>query len=208
MRSVTDQEIGQLIASRRNDLAMSQAQLTEELKAAGVHWSQGTLSKVENGDRPVRLSEGPALANALGIKPYQLFDRPDALRDYLIRLQFEIQDRGNEIEKLRDANLTATLAQQALSALARARDGIATTTPHDAATFLMFAFGATETPRMVAILRSLGVPMPAIEEALLGDGRPPRRSPDASTLERIAPILQQALPHISFDVAEEQKTDA
>lgn len=69
-----DTALGQAIIARRYALGMRQVELSELLRADGVNWSQGTLSKVEIGTRPVRFSEVGALAKALGTTPDHLAD--------------------------------------------------------------------------------------------------------------------------------------
>nr|WP_240952102.1 helix-turn-helix transcriptional regulator [Rhodococcus sp. BL-253-APC-6A1W] len=46
---------------------LSQGELSDKLRAAGLNWSQGTLSRVEAGTRPVRFTEAFTVANVLGI---------------------------------------------------------------------------------------------------------------------------------------------
>ncbi len=60
-------------------MGLSQGDLASRLRDEGVNWAQGTLSKVENGERPVRLSEGPTVADVLGIDLSALIDEGDLL---------------------------------------------------------------------------------------------------------------------------------
>lgn len=69
---VTDQAIGQRIQELRERRGWSQAELAMRLRGAGVNWSQGTLSKVEAGERPVRLVEAPTVTRVLRTKIYEL----------------------------------------------------------------------------------------------------------------------------------------
>lgn len=57
-----DQRIGQRIQAAREAAGMSQADFAQRLADRDLQWSQGTLSKVESGQRPVRLAEVPRLA--------------------------------------------------------------------------------------------------------------------------------------------------
>lgn len=68
----SDQAIGRRIQQLREKRGLSQADLARRLREAGVNWSQGTLSKVEAGERPVRLVETPAVARVLRTKVYEL----------------------------------------------------------------------------------------------------------------------------------------
>lgn len=70
----TDREIGELCASLRKQRGLSQGQLVEIINATGLRWHQTTLTRVETGDRGLRVKELPCLAEALGISV------PDMLR--------------------------------------------------------------------------------------------------------------------------------
>lgn len=61
-----DKYTGRQVQKYREELGMMQAELAAALRDQGVNWSQATLSKVERGERPVRLSEAPTVAKALG----------------------------------------------------------------------------------------------------------------------------------------------
>lgn len=63
--TVTDTQIGARIVELREQRGLSQGELSSRLRSAGLNWSQGTLSRVELGQRPVRLSECPPLTLAL-----------------------------------------------------------------------------------------------------------------------------------------------
>lgn len=62
---VDDLELGRWVQRRRAQLRLTQGDLVKRLRDAGLSWSQGTLSRVENGDRPIRAVELEALATAL-----------------------------------------------------------------------------------------------------------------------------------------------
>lgn len=64
---MTDQEIGARIRDLREGVSVQQGAFAERLREAGLPWSQGTLSRVESGRRPVRLVEAPLLADQLGV---------------------------------------------------------------------------------------------------------------------------------------------
>lgn len=61
----TDPDVGKKIVELREQRGWNQGQLAELLRENDLNWSQGTLSKVEAGLRPVRLAEAPALALVL-----------------------------------------------------------------------------------------------------------------------------------------------
>ncbi len=70
-----DARIGRRISTVRIRRMQSQEEVASRIRRLGVNWSQGTLSKVENGERPVRLAEAPAVADALGISLDDLLER-------------------------------------------------------------------------------------------------------------------------------------
>lgn len=70
----TDQQIGQRIVELRDRRGWNQGDFVEILRRHGLNWSQGTLSKVESGLRPVRLTEATLLATALRTRVYELLN--------------------------------------------------------------------------------------------------------------------------------------
>lgn len=62
-----DKLVGAVIQNRRLELGISQGELAHRLRESGVNWSQGTLSRVELGERPVRLVEAAIVAEVLKI---------------------------------------------------------------------------------------------------------------------------------------------
>jgi transcriptional regulator with XRE-family HTH domain len=84
MQRVSDEQIGARIVRLREERGWNQGQLAAALRGSGLNWSQGTLSKVETGSRPVRLAEVPALADVLQIELDDLVDldrNPDLLSE-------------------------------------------------------------------------------------------------------------------------------
>ncbi|MCV7719565.1 helix-turn-helix transcriptional regulator [Micrococcus luteus] len=67
-----NEEIGRAIAAARERAGMNQAQFSAALQAAGLAWYQATVSKVERGERPVRLAEVPMIAEVLQVEPSEL----------------------------------------------------------------------------------------------------------------------------------------
>lgn len=67
-----NEEIGRAIAAARERAGMNQAQFSAGLQAAGLPWYQATVSKVERGERPVRLAEAPVVADVLQMDPAEL----------------------------------------------------------------------------------------------------------------------------------------
>lgn len=62
-----DRSIGAIIQRLRESAGISQAGLAKQLSADGLRWTQGTLSRVENGERPIKLSEAAVLARRLRV---------------------------------------------------------------------------------------------------------------------------------------------
>lgn len=88
--ATTDEFIGRRIESLRQDRDETQTEFATFLRDNGLNWSQGTLSKVEQGQRSVRLVEAYQIAailgtslNKLGFAPpsWQAIDLDSSLRD-------------------------------------------------------------------------------------------------------------------------------
>lgn len=62
-----DREVGARIQTLRESKGMLQSELALGMKARGLNWSQTILSKVERGERPLRLQEAGALVKQLGL---------------------------------------------------------------------------------------------------------------------------------------------
>lgn len=77
-----DQLLGAFIQRHRQTLGLSQGDLAAKLRKRGLNWSQGTLSRVELGERPVRLAETLTLANALSIPPENLLMASEQPEDH------------------------------------------------------------------------------------------------------------------------------
>lgn len=74
MKRITDEQIGSRIVLLREQRGWNQGELAEALRAHGLNWSQGTLSKVETGSRPIRLTEVPVLLDVLQVGVDDLVD--------------------------------------------------------------------------------------------------------------------------------------
>jgi transcriptional regulator with XRE-family HTH domain len=74
-----DARFGRRVRAERERRRISQQQLVVRLaEAHHLRWHQTTVAKVENGDRPVRLSEALAIAGVLDVSLADLLDDPDA----------------------------------------------------------------------------------------------------------------------------------
>lgn len=62
-----DLEVGARVQALREARGLMQAELASNMKARGLNWSQTILSKVERGERPLRLQEATALVKELSL---------------------------------------------------------------------------------------------------------------------------------------------
>jgi transcriptional regulator with XRE-family HTH domain len=70
-----DREIGKQIKTLREGLRMSQADLAQELQAAGLAgFYPQTIVKIEQGSRSLKFVEGMVLADIFGVNPDWLLD--------------------------------------------------------------------------------------------------------------------------------------
>jgi transcriptional regulator with XRE-family HTH domain len=119
-RPITDKQIGERIIELRERRGWNQGDLSKTLKAHGLNWSQGTLSKVESGARPVRLAEAQLLATALRTKVYELLhadlplqtesdtkQRVRAQLSWIDSATRELEQAQKHLEKVEDAQREA-----------------------------------------------------------------------------------------------------
>lgn len=97
---LTDDQVGKRVVDLRERRGLNQGQLSEQLRANGLNWSQGTLSKVEAGMRPVRLIEAPTLALTLRTSVSALVDEdePKPAGPMPTLLQHEVLDQQEWIK--------------------------------------------------------------------------------------------------------------
>lgn len=81
-----DRQVGFRIQTAREAGEWNQSQLSASLIEAGLPWSQGTLSRVETGQRPVRLTEAVILAEVLGVPLTELIPGHSSLDAALRRV--------------------------------------------------------------------------------------------------------------------------
>lgn len=96
-----DEEVGLRVEAFRRGLGLSQAEMSERLRVSGLNWSQGTLSKVETGARPVRIAELRVLSDMLDVDPLALVPGEPDLSNVLLRvttLYREARDQFIEAE--------------------------------------------------------------------------------------------------------------
>lgn len=63
---LSDNEIGQTVRALRERMNLSQSAFAEVIRARGLQWHQPTVSRIEDGERPLRLSEAVVLAESIG----------------------------------------------------------------------------------------------------------------------------------------------
>ena len=110
--SVSDSHIGKRIVALRDARGWSQGQLASALRSEGLPWSQGTLSKVETGQRPIRLSEVPKLvavlgatiSDLLGAKAFRATNPPGRVAE----LEAELHDLRNRLRAIADIAVVDT----------------------------------------------------------------------------------------------------
>lgn len=122
---LTDERVGKMVVELREARGLNQGQLSEQLRASGLNWSQGTLSKVEAGMRPVRLTEAPTLALALRTSVGALVGENRSKLSGLMPapLQHEVLDQQEWIsDALEQARGIRALANDAIPRLERSRD--------------------------------------------------------------------------------------
>ncbi len=115
----TDEAIGKRLEKLRRDAGLSQGELAERLRDADLNWSQGTLSRVETGSRPMRFTEALVVSTVLGVSAEELSPVNTNL-DYQIQKLRDEQKRhistiGASRAMLREVNdgiAALTLAQE------------------------------------------------------------------------------------------------
>jgi transcriptional regulator with XRE-family HTH domain len=118
-----DEEVGRRVEVLRKRLDLSQAEMSERLRANGLNWSQGTLSKVETGARPVRLVEVPALSMALNVEPLALFPGRPALEEEMSRARILFREARAAFHEAEERFASARGRWEALALLVRLADG-------------------------------------------------------------------------------------
>lgn len=117
MNRITDQQVGARIVQLREARDWNQGDLAEALRAYGLNWSQGTLSKVETGSRPVRLVEVPLLLDVLQAKVDDLIDLD---RDPSLLAQTTRASLQNRLVELRGAASNVDAIEALAGAVKRA----------------------------------------------------------------------------------------
>jgi transcriptional regulator with XRE-family HTH domain len=107
---------GARVRSLRKTRGWSQEHLAEQMQMLGHNWLQSTVTKTENGQRPLRLNEAAALAEVLAV-PLAEATRPlpdsadlAALREQIAQVSAEEEALRDSIEKLK-MSIAASTAQ-------------------------------------------------------------------------------------------------
>lgn len=124
MNSTPDEAIGRRLQEVRERQNLNQAQAVRALRSAGLVWSQGTLSKVESGIRPIRLAELPAIARALGVSQSELLAPEDPISSALERIRVVEQTAREAYSDLRDRYLSAATTRKSIQLLAELSEGL------------------------------------------------------------------------------------
>lgn len=123
MNATPDEEIGQRLQQVREQQKLNQSKAVRALREAGLVWSQGTLSKVESGIRPVRLAELPAIARALGVGQNDLLAPEDRIASTLERMRVVEVTTQEAYSDLRHRYLSAVMTRRSIQLLAELSEG-------------------------------------------------------------------------------------
>lgn len=96
--------IGGNIRRLREARGLSQRQLCVELVLHGLSWHQTTLSKVEAGDKPLRLNEAAAIASYFDVPVESLWEATEEVDATIRSAQDEVQASLARERQLRRAN--------------------------------------------------------------------------------------------------------
>lgn len=201
-----DKRIGATIQRLREKQGMNQTAMVRTLRDAGIEWSQATLSKVEAGTRPVRLSEVPRLAQALGASGQDIMPASDALTDQIVRakgvetaIRGKIAEARDELHDIREY----LRALQLLREVGEGRPGpytVGCTARRFLLLHLEHASGLHLSP--MDALRAAGVADSEIDAIPLPDG-----DDEALAWDEYGALLEKACPQITFAASEESEFD-
>jgi len=121
-----DARLGRRVRDLRERRGWSQGALSEELeKWTGVDWHQTTITKVENGHRPVRASELVALGFVFNVGPAQLLGGSDGdaivADQYLLGQKDELESVQTWLQR-RQALVTARMEMSSATYLPAQQD--------------------------------------------------------------------------------------
>ena len=103
MQRPTEKLIGQRIREARERSKRPQRSIAVSMSALGYPWSQNMQTRIENGERGIRLSEAVVLADLLGVSVESFYgdgpastDHGPAIRE-LLGLQAQVAKRIEEL---------------------------------------------------------------------------------------------------------------
>ncbi|MCA1007414.1 helix-turn-helix domain-containing protein [Rhodococcus hoagii] len=155
-----DEEVGQRLADLRKRRGFRQEDFVRALKARGLDWAQGTLSRTESGKRPLRFSEAVPIADALGVGPADLWPGQGGLggsiRSAMLRLD-EAEASLAGVTKARDDTRSGLTALCLAKALTEGAEGLVVRgTPLDFV-MLVAQWAMRESDKFVGLDRGLEV---------------------------------------------------
>lgn len=194
--------IGRRIRALRTDAGWSQPALIEALRDAGLNWGQSTLSKVEAGERPLRLSEARKLATALGIRDVSsLFPPADEWEEVVGYFRMAARDLGQRavLAQIEADHANDTL--KAVEGLRAAASGEPVTFPgtgKDVAYHLL----TSQLHTVLSLARLLGANEEQLQTILNGATPPGQRElmspPTEYAVLRFGELLPELLPDAEF----------
>lgn len=162
-----DEAVGKRIEDLRTSRDLSQGELSDLLRAAGLNWSQGTVSRVEAGTRPVRFTEAFTVAKALGVEAVALAPAGGGLQ-YVYQQDLDTivtELRGlRESERKFDRAIGASQIMRFAIELSEGRQGPYVTHSSVAAITHWLAHHLRTTP--VSALELLGIPRAVADDQL------------------------------------------
>lgn len=118
-----DVGIGQAIQRRRVERGLSQEDVAALLNSEGIEISQVTLSKLEAGTRPVRLTEAGVIARVLGSDVSDFLHPGDAIASATRRLTAELAQAEQAAKAAAEQKPVLKFLVEALTALAAVSKG-------------------------------------------------------------------------------------
>lgn len=103
-----ENHLGRKLRDWRKARGWSQARIAEELGYRGFDMHQTTVAKIENGSRPLRVSEAIAIADVMGMPMLSVFYGPgpedkrwgiDAMRDAMERSEQSLEFAQEQMEQ-------------------------------------------------------------------------------------------------------------
>lgn len=194
--------IGRRIRALRTDAGWSQPALIEALRDAGLNWGQSTLSKVEAGERPLRLSEAHKLASALGLRDVsELFPPADEWEALVGFFRLAARDLG---QRAILARMEADQANDTLEAVEGLRAAAAgervkfSGSGKDVAYHLL----TSQLHTVLSLARLLGATEDQLQWILDGSTPPGQRElmnpPTEYAIMRFGELLPELLPDVEF----------